>query len=276
MTKMPTYLPETQMFPLVKKAVYFNTETAGITTPLTCRTAESFELSFFDSGTGTFSIDHMDYDIRPGAVRFTRPGQTVSGIPPYSCYTIFFDFPDFSSCMDSPEKGCNRHNEILDSFPNFFYTAGNQKSSFAEAVELFYQGGTGCSFRRNALLMQILATYFCVVSSQKGRSPVVQKCVQYIQQNYSKKITLEDLSNISNYSALHIRRKFLSEMGQTPNHFLLSIRLTQAKKLLAETSMSIGAIATNCGFASEAYFYTAFREELHTSPGRYRKMIHSS
>ena len=276
MTKKPTYLPETQMFPQVKKAVYFNTEITGSTIPLTCRTAESFELSFFDSGSGTFSIDHKDYDIRPGAVRFTRPGQTVSGIAPYSCYTIFFDFPDFSSSKDAPGKSNNRYNEILDSFPNFFYTAGNQKSSFAEAVELFYQSGVGSDFRRNALLMQILATYFCVVSNQKGRSPVVQKCVQFIQQNYAQKITLEDLSSISNYSALHIRRKFLSEMGQSPNHFLLSVRLTQAKKLLAETSMSVGAIATNCGFASEAYFYTAFREELHISPGRYREMIRSS
>ena len=272
----PTYLPESQMFPLVKKAVYFNTETAGITTPLTHRIAESFELSFFDSGSGTFTVDNLRFEIRPGAVRFTRPGQSISGVPPYSCYTIFFDLLDLSSDQNTPQKDNNRCNEILDSFPHFFYTAGNQKSSFAEAVELFYQSGIGSDFRQNALLMQILSTYFYVVSGQKGRSPVVQKCVRYIQQNYPQKITLEDLSSISNYSALHIRRKFLSEMGQTPNHFLLSVRLTQAKKLLAETSMSIGAIATNCGFASEAYFYTAFREELGTSPGKYREMIRSS
>lgn len=281
------YLPESQMFPYIRKAIYFDTDKVGISSDIPQRITESYELSFFDSGSGHFYIDQKAYDIRPGAVRFTRPGQTIYGVAPYSCYSIFFDLLDlfdesttgnrskFHSGCKNP--ACNSfHNEVIDSFPSFFYTAGNQKNAFSETVELFYQGGIGSTFRQNALLMHILSSYYYVVVWQKGRSPMVQKCVQYIQRNYTEKITLELLSSMSNYSALHIRRKFLSEMGMSPNEFLLSVRLTNAKKMLAETSTSIRTIALNCGFTSEAYFYTAFRSEFGITPGEYREIVQNS
>lgn len=277
------YLPEEMLFPLVKKAVYFDTEKAGVSNNIPQRVTESFELSFFASGSGKFYIDGTSYEIKPGAVRFTYPGQTIYGTAPYSCYSIFFDLlappPVNEERQDPlPKQETNNHlrSEILDSFPNFFYTAGNQKNAFAETVEHFYQSGTGSIFRQNALLMQILSAYYFVVVWQKGRSPVVQKSVQYIQRHYNEKITLDLLSSMTNYSALHIRRKFLNEMGMSPNEFLLSVRLTNAKKLLAETSTNIGEIAINCGFASEAYFYTAFKSELGITPGKYREIMKGS
>lgn len=274
------YLPEEMMFPLVKKAVHLDTEKLDIPQ----RIAESFELSFFCSGSGTFYIDGKGYEIEAGAVCFSRPGQTLYGIAPYSCDTISFDLLDYPAASQLGESeniqgpyGIKidnmRCNEMLDSFPSFFYTMGNQKNTFAEVVELFCQRSTGSVFRQNALLMQILSSYYYVVVKQRGRDPVVQKCVQYIQQNYAEKITLEDLHGITNYSALHIRRKFLSEMGTSPNEFLRAVRLAHAKRLLAETSMSIGAIALNCGFASEPYFYTVFRSELGITPGEYRETM---
>lgn len=285
-------IPEPALLPVIKKIVLFDTEMAGQTS-IPQRVTEHFEISFFISGSGRFLIDGTSHEIKKGAVRFSHPNETIHGIAPYCCCTIFFDLFDPSNTenewngnasMLSPADplcsgGQTRHHytsDILDAFPCFFYTAGNKKSFFLEALESFYQGGIGSTFRQNALLMGILSEYYYVIKWQKGRSPAVKKSVEYIHEHFTENITLETLSVLTNYSSLHIRRKFVSEIGMSPSEFLLSVRLTKAKKLLAETSNNIIDVAAMCGFLSEAYFYTTFKSSFGITPGKYRAMMQLS
>lgn len=285
------FVPESAFFPTVKKIVLFDTNATGQSS-IPQRTTEHFELSFFISGSGTFFINGEAHEIKSGAVRFSRPGEIIRGIAPYCCCTIFFDLFDPSDIQKIPSCGhllenlaqlqrSNAHShyhevEILNAFPSFFYTAGNQKSVFLEALDLFYQGGVGSVFRQNALLMSILSGYYYVVKRQQGRSLAVKKCVEYIHEHYAESITLERLSELTNYSTLHIRRKFVAEIGMSPSELTLSVRLTKAKKLLAETSINIIDIATMCGFSSEAYFHTTFKSCFDITPGKYRNMMKRS
>lgn len=289
----PTFsISEPALFPVIKKIVLFDTDMAGQTS-IPQRVTEHYEISFFISGSGHFCIDGTPHEIKKGAVRFSHPNETIHGVPPYCCCTIFFDLFDPSnieyewggntSMVPAPDpswggSGTGYHytNDILDAFPCFFYTAGNKKNFFLEALELFYQGGTGSTFRLNALLMGILSEYYYVIKWQKGRSLAVKQSVEYIHEHFTENITLETLSALTNYSSLHIRRKFVSEIGMSPSEFLLSVRLTKAKKLLAETSNNIIDIAAMCGFSSEAYFYTTFKSSFGITPGKYRAMMQLS
>ena len=67
-------VPESALFPVVKKIVQFDTNAAGQSS-VPQRTAEHFELSFFISGSGTFFINGQAHEIKPGAVRQAYKGQ---------------------------------------------------------------------------------------------------------------------------------------------------------------------------------------------------------
>jgi AraC-like DNA-binding protein len=48
------------------------------------------------------------------------------------------------------------------------------------------------------------------------------------------------------------------------------VRIEKSKKLLTENSISISAIALQCGFKDQSYFTKVFKKETGTSPKKYR------
>ena len=59
----------------------------------------------------------------------------------------------------------------------------------------------------------------------------------------------------------------------TPHRYLLSRRIERARRLLAETNMSIAQIAYLCGFSSQAHLTIAFRKLSGHTPGGYRQLF---
>ena len=53
--------------------------------------------------------------------------------------------------------------------------------------------------------------------------------------------------------------------------YLFKERLVQVRHFLAETDLSIGEIATRCGFCTPNYLIKLFRRELGITPAQYRK-----
>lgn len=255
------YLPERAMQPYVRRAYTFDTEVIGVRECTLPRTAICYELSFYLSGSGSFVCCGEEQPIQHALVRFTRPGETVQGFAPYRAYNIFFD-------LGEPGVSCS--NPVLDIFPHFFTTAGNQQSVFEHIMELHFSERPGNTCLQSALLLQLLSSYYFVLEGRRHRHPAVQKSMFYMQTHYSQKITLEDLGRETSYSPLHLLRVFKAENRVTPNEFLRDIRLTHAKKLLAETGMSVADIARECGFSSEAYFYSTFRSVTGKTPKQYR------
>ena len=65
----------------------------------------------------------------------------------------------------------------------------------------------------------------------------------------------------------------LAATGMTPHRYLLSRRIERARRLLAETNMSIAQIAYLCGFSSQAHLTIAFRRLVGHTPGGYRQLF---
>lgn len=67
-----------------------------------------------------------------------------------------------------------------------------------------------------------------------------------------------------------IERRFIAAFGRTPHEALLNVRLDRAKRLLAESTLSLDRIAEQCGFGSAKYFGAAFRRAVGVPPRTYR------
>jgi len=97
-----------------------------------------------------------------------------------------------------------------------------------------------------------------------------EQAISYIDKNFKDDITLAQLAN-----ALDISYGYLSSIFKLENNtgfvkLLRKRRITEAKKLLRETSMKIYEISSAVGFSNERYFSAIFKKETGFTPLKYR------
>lgn len=95
--------------------------------------------------------------------------------------------------------------------------------------------------------------------------------LSFIKENYSEKITLEDIAASVSISKRECLRCFQLCIHQSPFEYLLGYRVEMAKKMLKTTNAPILEIALQCGFQDGAYFSKVFKKYMGISPGNYRK-----
>lgn len=111
----------------------------------------------------------------------------------------------------------------------------------------------------------------CNVTSESGISPKIQQTLDYIRENIASPITLEKLADVSGYSLSHFKALFKSEVGITPNEYILHQKLQSAKFFLETSDIPITELSFNLGFSSSNYFSSVFRRMLGCTPSEYRK-----
>jgi AraC family transcriptional regulator len=98
----------------------------------------------------------------------------------------------------------------------------------------------------------------------------VFEAITYIESNYSKNISLKDVSSYVNLSPYHFSRIFKKETGYSPYEFIIKTRIDKAKILLKQTNMSIKEIAFSVGFNCESNFIDTFRKSINQTPKAFR------
>ena len=83
--------------------------------------------------------------------------------------------------------------------------------------------------------------------------------------------TLERLGRRAAMSRTAFAQRFRDVIGETPLHYLTQWRMQRAKRLLAESRLSLEKIAAQVGYESGASFSRVFRRTTGESPGAYRR-----
>lgn len=100
---------------------------------------------------------------------------------------------------------------------------------------------------------------------------VLHKAVDYIRQNYMKKISLDDVANHVYLSKSYLSKIFKDEMNCSFTNYVNTLRVEKCKELLTEKAVSLADIAALVGFDDQSYFTKVFRKATGVSPGQYRK-----
>lgn len=120
-------------------------------------------------------------------------------------------------------------------------------------------------------LIELFLTFFNEeVFHQKTQKSEIQKALEYINLHFKEKITLNHVAKYTGYNPSHFSKLFHKKLGITFNHYVSSIRLNYAKRLLATTDQSISFICFECGFASVSSFNRNFLEIVGCTPNAYR------
>ena len=109
-------------------------------------------------------------------------------------------------------------------------------------------------------------------TERKNNIPtLVLKVIDYINEHYDQKQTLDELAKYFFVSRSTLIYNFKKYTNCSLIDFLLNVRLTKAKELLLNTKKSVSEIAELCGFCSANYFGLMFKKKENLSPANFRK-----
>lgn len=94
----------------------------------------------------------------------------------------------------------------------------------------------------------------------KYRHQLIPDCIQYLRENYSKKVTIEELSNNFFLSKSYLSSLFKKATGSGVVEYLQHIRIERACELLTNTTLSITEISTQVGYTDYRFFNKSFKK----------------
>ena len=103
------------------------------------------------------------------------------------------------------------------------------------------------------------------------RSPIVERAKEHIRKNFAEKITLSQLARAAFSSPCHLSRTFKAEEGVSFVDFLNSVRVEEAKKLLADPDMSVTDVCFAVGFGSLNQFERIFKKAAGLTPSAFHR-----
>lgn len=101
-------------------------------------------------------------------------------------------------------------------------------------------------------------------------SPMVQKCVDYIDLHLEQKIQAVDLAAQLGYDDYYITRRFKRETGYSLTNYIKFAKIERAKVLLQSTRLTVQQIADGLGFTTRSYFIQCFKAVTGRTPTAWR------
>ncbi len=104
-----------------------------------------------------------------------------------------------------------------------------------------------------------------------NNSEFVGQAMLFLHANYSRKITMVELSRRLNMNRTTLNERFREETGMTATTYLIDLRIRLACQMLRDTLIPVSEIASRVGFNDTAHFTRTFRKLTLCSPSDYRQ-----
>jgi AraC family transcriptional regulator of arabinose operon len=92
-----------------------------------------------------------------------------------------------------------------------------------------------------------------------------------VHRRYGDDLTLADLAKEAGVSPEHLVRLFKRHENTTPVRYAWQYRVLAAGEMLVHTGLSVGEIASRCGFKTSYHFARMFKEQVGKTPTEVRK-----
>ncbi len=119
-------------------------------------------------------------------------------------------------------------------------------------------------------LTDSLQKYFQTKKIQETKPIRIVK--DYLKQHYAESIGLEDAAALVDLNSVYLSVLFKRSTGVNFNDYLTEIRMSEAKKFLVQTNLTINEIAEKVGYGNSKYFSQLFTKIVGLKPTVYRKL----
>ncbi len=247
------------------------------------------EICYVKSGGGVFLVDDTRHTIEPGKLFVFFSNQPhwierIDGTEPPCFLDLKFEprmvwspgmnFFDDIFLRQLLSEGCQNCFESRDEAVEIIRS--NMEEMFAECQKT----DPGAEIIIKANLYKILVTL--LRSREEEIRPAttyrniqnlenMDKVIQYINTNISKKLSLEELADISCFSRTYFSVLFKELNGVSPWDYINIKRVELAKTMLRNTNETVLYISSECGFSNLSNFNRIFKKVTGTTPTEFRK-----
>ncbi len=120
-------------------------------------------------------------------------------------------------------------------------------------------------------IKQICANMENIKENEAGS--VVEKAKAYIQENFQKDISLDEVSREFDISPYYFSKLFKQEEGKNFIEYLTETRLKKARELLCNSQASIKEICAASGYSDPNYFSRIFKKYEGVTPSEFREKL---
>lgn len=218
----------------------------------------NYELVYYNTGSGIMIIDGETYNYTPDFFTFTCPGSSheEKHFEPTQVSVIAFQASLISDKLRSGMYKDRSDKKIKFLLQKIQSELMNKLSRYEDIINLIIE----------EIMIEIERMQIRTVDLNN-----IEKARQYIDQNYTQKIDIKTLSNLTNYSYHHFRHEFRKQFGISPINYTIHRRLEEAKNLIVNSNLSISTISLQCGFSNISQFIRFFKRQFVCSPSEYRK-----
>lgn len=241
------------------------------------------EIGIILEGKGTYHLDGKYVPVQEGDVLIFNPGIGHESVI-YSPEDHRLEF--FCGFTDVQFNGMRENHIELKDGGNILHTKGKTKRTISRICEEMEKENLarrpGRYFMLKAYLIQLLLN---IVREQAepwepvagrefestGKKYVAEQIADYLEEHYAEKISLDQIAENMYLSPFYISKIFKSEIGESPIHYLIRVRMEKAKELLEGNSeLTISEIADRVGYEDAFHFSKLFKKAYGISPSKFR------
>jgi AraC-like DNA-binding protein len=124
----------------------------------------------------------------------------------------------------------------------------------------------------NQLLLHVFSKMVYLKSRDERKPGWVSRIDDLLHEQFSENLNLRDLSNFLGIHPVHLSRDFSKYFHCTLGEYIRKLRVSKSLALFDEQE-SLTGIALECGFADQSHFIRCFKQNLGTTPTKFRKLI---
>ena len=99
---------------------------------------------------------------------------------------------------------------------------------------------------------------------------IIREMKNYIRENYRKSLKLKNIAQMFSMNSIYLGQLFHKSTGMKFTDYINSLRIEEAKKILARSDMSIQEIAQAVGFRDARYFAMKFKAATNQTPSAFQ------
>ncbi len=240
------------------------------------------ELIYVQKGRFLLSLNGKEYPLEEGDLCYISEGALHGGIPQdcvYECLVFNTDtlLNNTSLVRDYLKDVENSHTLIQPVFTR-------AQPAILKCVGRMLAAARSANPGWELLALAGLYDFYGTVIQQNYREEAhpdatafqrvrqIKMALEFIEQNYQRPITLEQLAHVSGLSAKYFCRYFRNILQRTPIDYLNYYRVERACFLLEENKLSVTDVAYACGYNDSSYFVRCFKKYKGITPNQYAKL----
>lgn len=242
-----------------------------------------FRIHYVLQGCGTYEDEDITLPLAPGTIFCARPGKDHLIYSEHSMSTLWVQFEIIHS--DTSER-FNRHFRHIAHSSQCFRTGVDDSLTAILWRQLWKEAEKPQSSITLALLSSLayalLLSFAELLGENEQRtflkipirksSEMLRQVQQYIDENLSQSLLLQDVAECFYISGRQLSRLFKKKTGSTFSEYVRAQRLKRAVDLLTTSTLSIEEVAHVCGFGNVYYFTRVFTKTIGITPGKYMKI----